>query len=62
MLWLLTIALECHTRYYANYWVNKNNSTQKYFHGAFKFIHIAEAVFIETHTLQLFTMMMLTAW
>ena len=33
-----------------------------YYHGAFKFIHVAEAVFIETRTLELFTTMILTAW
>jgi hypothetical protein len=59
---LLTFPLECNTRYYANYWVNKKDSTQTYYRGSFKFLHIAEAVFIETRTLELFTTMILTAW
>jgi len=29
---------------------------------SFKFIHVSEHIFIENHTLELFTMMMLNSW
>ncbi|KAF8967356.1 hypothetical protein BDZ97DRAFT_1916953 [Flammula alnicola] len=52
----------CNTRYYANYYVSKKDSTRTYYHGPFEFIHTATHVFIEKRTLDLFTTMMLTSW
>ena len=53
---------ECKTRYYPNYFVHEKATLRTYYHGPFEFLHIAEAVFIESRTCELFTNMMLTSW
>ncbi|PPQ79909.1 hypothetical protein CVT26_004187 [Gymnopilus dilepis] len=53
----------CHTRYYSDYYVNSQESTRTYYvRNDSHFLHVAESVFIETRTLDLFTSMMLSAW
>ncbi|KAF8193747.1 hypothetical protein BJ912DRAFT_848103, partial [Pholiota molesta] len=54
---------ECNTRYYHNYYVEKKKSTRTYFDREFfDFIHVAQHVFIEARTLELFSTMMLHSW
>ncbi|KAF8957712.1 hypothetical protein BDZ97DRAFT_2078966 [Flammula alnicola] len=53
---------ECNTRYYADYWVNKEKSTRTYYQTPSNFIQTGQHVFIEKRTLELFTMMMLKSW
>lgn len=59
---LFNCLLECNTRYYPNYYVHTGASLRTYYHGPFEFLHIAEGVFIEGRTCEVFSSMMLSSW
>ncbi|KIJ91794.1 hypothetical protein K443DRAFT_126143 [Laccaria amethystina LaAM-08-1] len=53
----------CNTRYYANYYVHDNASKRTYYSSLeFEFFHIAQHVFIERRTCELFSTVMVMAW
>ena len=60
------IGLECNTRYYANYYVRKDNDTgtyhRTYYAHVLRFIHTAEHFFMERQLCELFANMMVTSW
>ena len=63
---LVTSALvECNTRYYANYYVRKDDTgaySRTFYAHDFDFIHTAEHFFMETRLCELFANMMVTSW
>jgi hypothetical protein len=56
----------CHTRYYANYYIQKNkvdqNMDRTYYSHEFEFIHISQRFFMEKELCELFANMMVTSW
>ncbi|KAF9538119.1 hypothetical protein CPC08DRAFT_808246 [Agrocybe pediades] len=56
----------CGTRYYPNYFVNSQISTRAYYRetpsNQFEYLHVAEHVFVDRRTCNLFSTMMLAAW
>jgi hypothetical protein len=54
--------VDCHTRYYANYYVHNNATRRTYYHTACGFIHTSQHVFMSTDLCELFANMMVTSW
>ena len=56
----------CHTRYYANYYVQRNKVTQimnrTYYSHECEFIHTSQHCFMERELCELFRNMMVTSW
>jgi len=56
----------CHTRYYANYYVQRNKVTQitnwTYYSHECEFIHTSQHFFMDKELCELFENMMVTSW
>lgn len=54
--------LECHTRYYHNYFVQKSANTRTYYGGVPQIVQVAQHFYIESSLLELFATNKVFAW
>jgi hypothetical protein len=53
---------ECHTQYYNNYYVHEKASTQMYYGEELDFLQVGDHYYIDRHTCELFSSMMVHSW
>lgn len=59
---LSNVCLDCHTRYYPNYYVHADAQLRTYYLEQFEMIQISQHFYMSSSLCKLFTMMMVTSW